>query len=50
LNKVDYESEEVLLISEAKFVELLCSLKEQPLTNTEQEIAAWIISIKKNRT
>lgn len=47
LSKVDYESEEILLNSEDKFIELLSSLKEEPLTSAEEEIAAWIIRIKK---
>ena len=47
LTKVDYESEEILLTSEEKFIELLASLKEEPLTFFEKEMATQIVSIKK---
>ena len=49
LDKVDHGVEEIPVTTNEKLMELLCSLKEQPLTTAEKEIASGIINIKNNK-
>ena len=49
LDKVDFRTEEISLTSEEKLIDLLTSLKEEPLTRDEKDMASMIIHLKKSR-